>query len=61
MITVCKDCADRYIGCHSECERYRHQKDEAAGVSEKRRAEMLKKDYFYSNERSHRLKRGRRK
>lgn len=27
MITVCKDCADRYIGCHSNCERFLHPKN----------------------------------
>ena len=29
-ITVCKDCADRYIGCHSKCERYIREKEETA-------------------------------
>lgn len=28
MITTCKDCADRTIGCHSTCEKYLAQKAE---------------------------------
>ena len=31
MKGACKDCADRHIGCHSDCERY------AADVAERRR------------------------
>lgn len=25
-INVCKNCTDRYIGCHSECEKYKNVK-----------------------------------
>lgn len=28
IISCCKDCADRYIGCHSGCERYKQQIEE---------------------------------
>ena len=24
MKSPCKDCPERYIGCHSECSRYKH-------------------------------------
>lgn len=28
IISCCKGCADRYIGCHSECDRYKQQTEE---------------------------------
>lgn len=28
IISCCKGCADRYVGCHSECERYKQQIEE---------------------------------
>lgn len=28
IISCCKGCADRYVGCHSECERYKQQTEE---------------------------------
>ena len=31
MKGACKDCADRHVGCHSDCERY------AADVAERRK------------------------
>mgnify|MGYP006967271928 CR=1 FL=1 len=31
MKWACKDCADRHVGCHSDCERY------AADVAERRK------------------------
>lgn len=27
QITCCKDCKDRYVGCHSNCEEYKKQKE----------------------------------
>lgn len=27
-ISVCKDCPDRQIGCHSTCERYKEQSEQ---------------------------------
>lgn len=26
-VTVCKDCQERHVGCHSTCERYKAQKE----------------------------------
>lgn len=26
-ITCCKDCDERYVGCHGECERYKKQSE----------------------------------
>lgn len=27
-ISCCKDCEDRYLGCHSECDKYKKQIEE---------------------------------
>ena len=27
MITCCKDCVNRHVGCHGECESYKQQKE----------------------------------
>ena len=27
-LSPCKDCGDRYLGCHSDCERYKSYKEE---------------------------------
>lgn len=35
-VFCCKDCKDRYVGCHSECEKYKTQKD----LHEKRKQEF---------------------
>ena len=32
---TCKDCKDRYVGCHSKCENYKKQKE----LHEKRKQE----------------------
>lgn len=32
----CKDCKDRYVGCHADCERYARQKAELRRVKEAR-------------------------
>jgi hypothetical protein len=31
----CKDCKDRYIGCHGKCERYAEFKEEGERIKEK--------------------------
>ena len=36
MITCCKDCTERHLGCHSKCEKYINQKKEAEKIKEKR-------------------------
>lgn len=38
-IICCKDCKERYIGCHSKCEKY---------ITEKRNLEESKKLYYKS-------------
>ena len=27
-ITCCRDCADRHVGCHAECEAYKAEKEQ---------------------------------
>lgn len=34
----CKGCQDRYIGCHSDCEKYISARVEHTGITEKARA-----------------------
>ena len=29
MITCCKGCSDRHIGCHADCEKYIREKEES--------------------------------
>ena len=38
-ITCCKDCEERYIGCHSKCEKY---------ITEKQMLEKSKELYYKS-------------
>ncbi len=33
----CKDCLDRYIGCHSECRRYKNKQEEIERIRRTRR------------------------
>lgn len=40
-ITTCKDCPDRYLGCHDHCDRYQAEK----AKSDKEREEWVKKNY----------------
>ena len=34
-VSCCKNCSDRYIGCHSSCEKYIHQNKEKDMFKEK--------------------------
>lgn len=38
-ITCCKDCMDRYPGCHGKCEDYLEQKERLNNENELRRRE----------------------
>ena len=35
IVAPCKDCTDRYLMCHSSCERYKNWKDEVDDIKEK--------------------------
>lgn len=41
VITCCKDCKDRKVGCHGECERYNEQRQIQIEVNKQRRRERL--------------------
>ena len=36
MMSPCKDCPDRFVGCHSKCERYQTYSDKVKGIRERR-------------------------
>ena len=36
MMSPCKDCPDRFVGCHSKCERYQAYSDKVKGIRERR-------------------------
>lgn len=36
---TCKDCPDRHIGCHAECEKYQRERAEHEQIKAKRNAE----------------------
>jgi hypothetical protein len=40
MLAPCKDCQERHIGCHAECERYIKFKEESAEIEKRRRADV---------------------
>lgn len=46
MINPCKDCTDRHIGCHSECDKYKYWKARLEEVK-KAKEEQHKKDEAY--------------
>lgn len=45
MNAPCKDCTDRHIHCHSECEKYKA----FVAENEKRKAELYKENQAKSN------------
>ena len=40
-INCCKDCTERYLGCHSNCEKYIAKKKEAEKIREKINNEQI--------------------
>lgn len=46
MNTACKDCTERYVGCHSECEKYQAYLDELYDMREKiRKGKMDEREF----------------
>lgn len=43
MSVSCKDCKDRYVGCHSKCEKYAQFKQE---IAERKRKQQEGREYF---------------
>lgn len=46
MIYCCKDCPDRYPGCHSECQKYKEQKRKQDEINEKIKKEKAKERMY---------------
>lgn len=44
IIYPCKDCSDRRIGCHSECEKYKDCTDKARQIRDQRAINNQKDD-----------------
>lgn len=44
IIYPCKDCSERHIGCHSECEKYKDCTNKARQIREKRAINNQKDD-----------------
>lgn len=42
----CKDCTERHVGCHAECEKYRKAKEETEEAKEKQRLHKETEAYF---------------
>lgn len=49
QITVCKECTERYIGCHGTCERYAKQSKEQDELKE-RYMESIKLEGDYARQ-----------
>lgn len=47
-ISPCKDCPDRYPGCHDSCEKYKCWKDELAAVKKDLRLKNSSHLYNYA-------------
>lgn len=59
IVNPCKDCTERYVGCHSECEKYaeyRSQIEEKNRLIHEGRQELYGAD-VYEKKKSRRLKR----
>lgn len=39
IVTVCRRCTERHVGCHATCERYIEQRAELDRIREQRRKE----------------------
>ena len=61
-IKCCKDCTKRYIGCHSDCERYNKEKsdsDKYKAIVQSNKDKIIRdrayvRDALEKNRRSHR-------
>jgi hypothetical protein len=49
MITPCKDCSDRFLGCHSKCNKYGEWKQSEQKIKELKVAEKRKNEIFYGS------------
>lgn len=49
MMSPCKDCQDRYIGCHAVCKLYREYVKEMEDIRKRRRRKNMERDTIESN------------
>jgi len=58
----CKNCTERHMGCHAECEKYRKAREETDAAREKERLHRETEAYFadYAKETLRRMKNRRR-
>ncbi len=60
-VAPCKDCKDRHIGCHADCDKpeFLHWQEKRETVREKRReAVMEMQDRYYKDDRYRKLRIG---
>lgn len=58
-ITVCKDCTDRYLGCHDQCEKFQDAKHKVQEEKEKL-LNAMKKDAVYADYKRKKIRKERR-
>ena len=49
MMSPCKDCQDRYIGCYAVCKLYREYVNEREDIRKRRRRKNMERDTIESN------------
>jgi len=47
MINPCKDCTDRYIGCHSDCDKYKDWKSSLETIKKAKEEQRKKYDAYF--------------
>ena len=60
-VRSCKDCTDRFPGCHDRCERYKADKEANEAVKQARHDEWLCRSYQVENRLKWKAKRAKRK
>ena len=45
MTVPCRECPDRYVGCHSKCDKYKEYADELHKIREARATTLAGEDY----------------
>lgn len=58
MARTCKDCPDRYVGCHAKCSDYKAMVEQNRKTQEARR-KRIEEDRFYRAVHSHNNAKGR--
>lgn len=48
MNSPCKDCGSRYVGCHSDCEKYKDFRDEVDRNNDLKQKEVIRNSVWHS-------------